>query len=331
VFTRAKTYARFTPPSFNYRIETTWGAPQRFTVDYSPQPPGPESGNTHRFTVAPGTGILDVRIDGGTNAATAETGNALGLMLYAPDGRTYNSGIALPILNAPRREIIVRHPLPGEWVAEVRGLRGLAAVPEASSPVGIAVPERIDGVVHQAAVTAADVPDIAGHAAEAQIREALLTRHVDILSDGGFHPDRTVSRFDFARQLTFNTAVRQSLADTPLFTDLGGGQRGIVESVTANGSTLRDHGFDVAGMMGPSSGRFNPAGTLRRVDLAVALVRALGLDAAAQARGADGYLQIALEKGLLQDVDGEPQPGGTVTRAQMAAAFAAFRAHFVAP
>lgn len=214
VFTRAKTYARFTPPSFTYRVDTKWGEAQRFTVSYVPQSPGPASSNTFRFTVRPGIGILDVRIDGGTTPATAETGNSLGLMLYAPDGASYNSGIALPILDAPRREVIVRYPLSGEWIAEVRGLRGLTAVP-ASSPVGVAAPERIDGLINQATVSAAPVTDVGGHPAEEQIRTALLTRQMDVLADGLFHPDAAVTRFDFARHLTFNTAVRQSLADAP--------------------------------------------------------------------------------------------------------------------
>ncbi len=367
VFRKTKAYGTFTRPAFNYPIDTTWGEAERFAVDFTPQPPGPTSSNTYRFSVEAGTGILDVRIDGGTNDATAETGNSLGLMLYAPDGTTYSAGIALPILDAPRREVIVRYPMAGEWVAEVRGLRGLTlAGLSPSSPVGLAVPERVDGLIYRATVDAAPVGDIAGHPAEALISNALLTRQMDVLSDGLFHPDSKVTRADFAEHLTFDTPVRQTRPDAAVFTDVAGTTRYIAESVTAKGSNLRDFGFESDGMMSPASGRFNPSGSLKRIDLAVALVRALGLDAQAKALAgtmvtatvngqsivlADndqiplalrGYVQIALDRQILQafyaleqgPLDFQPtltarvKPSDPTTRAFMAVAFAHYREQF---
>ena len=368
VFKRSKPYGTFVTPAFNYRIDTAWGPAQNFTVNYTPQAPGPGSTNTFRFAVDPGVGIIDVRIDYGTNAATAETGNSLGLMLYAPDGTTYSAGITLPILDAPRREVIVRNPQPGEWVAEVRGLRGLNLPPvNPTSPVGLGVPERVDGVIFRATLSAAPVPDIAGHAAEAQIRQALLTRQVDVQADGLFHPEWAVSRAEFAEHLTFNTAVRQSLADTPRFSDVTGRMAAIAEAVTANGSTLRDWSFAPAGMMSAASGTFNPWGLVTRLDIAVALVRALGLDDQAKAASPvvtanyngqvvpvsdvdqiplalRGYVQIALDKQILQafftmeqgPFDFQPtlkarvKPQELTTRAFLAIAFDSFRRHFAA-
>jgi serine protease AprX len=370
VFKRSKPYGTFVTPAFNYRIDTAWGPAQSFTVNYTPQAPGPDSTNTFRFTVDPGIGIVDVRIDYGNNAATEQTGNSLGLMLYAPDGTTYSAGISLPILNAPRREVIVRNPQPGQWVAEVRALRGivLAAGASPTSPVGLGVPERVDGTIFRATLTAAPVGDIAGHPAEAQIRNALLTRQMDVQADGLFHPEWAVSRAEFAEHLTFNTAVRQSLADTPRFSDVTGRMAAIAEAVTANGSTLRDWNFAPAGMMSSAPGAFNPWALVTRLDLAVALVRALGLDDQAKAAAgtvvtasyngqaiplADldqiplelrGYVQLALDKQILQafftleqgPFDFQPtlkarvKPQDTTTRAFLAFAFDSYRRHFAA-
>ena len=369
VFKRSKPYGAFSAPAFNYRIDTAWGPAQNFTVNYSPQTPGPDSTNTFRFTVDPGVGIIDVRIDYGTTPVTAETGNSLGLMLYGPDGATYSAGITLPALDAPRREVIVRNPLPGQWIAEVRGLRGLNLPPvNPTSPVGLGVPERVDGVIFRATLNAAPVADIAGHAAEPQIRNALLTRQMDVQADGLFHPEWAVSRAEFAEHLTFNTAVRQSLADTPRFGDVTGRMAAIAEAVTASGSTLRDLTFAPAGMMSASPGAFNPWGLVNRLDIAVALVRALGLDDQAKAAAgaivtanyngqaipiADldqiplalrGYVQLALDKQILQayftleqgPFDFQPtlkarvKPQELTTRAFLAFAFDSFRRRFAA-
>jgi serine protease AprX len=253
-------------------------------------------------------------------------------------------------------------------VAEVRGLRGLAAVSAASSPVGIAVPERVDGIIKQAVVTVENPSDIAGHAAEAQIRGALRNRMMDTFADNTFRPDANVTRGDFARLLAFNTPLRQSLQPTPKFTDVAGDLAAIAEAVTAKGSTLRDWDFTVDGMMSASGATFNPAGTAIRLDIAVALVRALGLDAEARAKAgtnvtvtsngqtlvladnADipaalrGYVQIALDKQLLQafytleqgPFDFQPtlkarvKPNDPTTRAFMAFALDNFRKRFVA-
>jgi len=261
----------------------------------------------------------------------------------------------------------VRNPLPGQWVAEVRGLRGLTAAP-VTSPVGLGVAERVDGVIFRATLAPAAVSDIAGHPAEAQIRNALLTRQMDVYGDGLFHPEWNVTRADFAELLTFNTAVRQSLADTPRFNDVSGRLVAIVEAVTANGSTLRDWNFAPAGMMSPSSGAFNPWGMVTRLDLAVALVRALGLDDQAKAAAgtvvtanyngqliplADldqiplalrGHVQLALDKQILQafftmeqgPFDFQPtlkarvKPQELTTRAFLAFAFDSYRRHFAA-
>jgi serine protease AprX len=367
VFNRDKPYGTFVTPAFTYAVTTKWGQPEAFTIEYAPQEPGPNSSNTSRFTVSPGVDIIDVRIDFGNTDATSQ-GNSLGLMLYAPDGTSYSAGIALPILDAPRREVIVRNPLAGEWMAEVRGLRGLVLVDgvDTSSPVGVGVPETVNGVIQRAKLSAAPVADVTGHAAEAEITSALLNRQMDVLAGGLFHPDDAVTRRDFARHLMLNTALRQSL-DGHTFGDASPQLSPIAQAVAANGSTLRDWNFAPPPLM-PASGEFHGLDPVTRIDVAVALVRALGADAAAQALAGStvtasvngqavpladndaippamrGYVQVALDRGLLQaffameqgPYDLQPvltarfKPADGLTRAMLAFSLDSFRRNFVA-
>ncbi len=372
VFNRSRSYGAFVTPNFNTDITVTYDANvEQFSVDFVPQPPGRNSTNTYPFTVEPGLGILDVRIDFGTNAVTDESGNSLGLLLYPPGCAAiecaYNSGLTLPALDSPRRQVVVKNPAPGDWVAEVRGLRGLTAVP-VTSPVGIAIPERVDGRIKRALVTIEEPADIQGHAGEQQIRGALANRMMDTFADNTFQPDALVTRGDFARLLALNTPLRQSLGASPKFNDVSGDLAAIAEAVTAKGSTLRDWNFTPEGMMSASGSTFNPAGLASRLDLAVALVRALGLDAEAKAKAGSnvtvnfggqtlvltdnadiplplrGYVQIALDKQLLQafftleqgPFDFQPtlkarvRPNDPATRAFMAFALDHFRRRFVA-
>lgn len=331
VFNRSKAYGSYLNPKFNTDRTVTYGEPQTFTVNYMPQQPGPQASNTntYRFTVDPGKGILDVRIDYGE---TTTQGNTLGMALYPPGCTTagqsdpstvppcaYANSPTLPGIDPGRRETIVKNPAPGEWVVEVRGLRGLAAAP-VSSPVGLAVPERVDGLIKQAVVTMEEPSDIQGNAAEQDIRSALSNRRMDTFADNTFRPDAQVTRDDFARTLALNVPLRQSLASTAKFTDVTADLEPIAEAITSNGSTLRDWNFTPQGLMSASGSTFNPTGTVSRLDLAVAFVRALGLDNEAKAKAGTlvtyngqeviddaqiplalrGYVQYAIDKGFLE-------------------------------
>ena len=323
VLHRDKAYGTYLDPTFNVPLTFTWGPATTFAIDYTPQEPGPTSTNTYPFTVPAGQGWLFVAIDFGTNLVTDELGNSMGLQLYAPDGRIYSSGLTLPVLDSPTRQVAVKFPVAGEWIAEVRGLRGLAAVP-LSSPVGIAVPGTVNGLVKTADATLGPVPDIAGHAAEAEITHALLNRQMDVLDDGLFHPDADVTRGDFARHLSFDTPLRQTLAAAAPFSDVTAELSPIAEAVTTKGSTLRDFDFAPAGMVGATAPQFWPDAPIRRLGVVVALVRALGLDAEAKAKAGStvtvtygsqtlpladnadipsalrGYVQLALDRQILQ-------------------------------
>lgn len=371
VFNRAKKYGTYTATldtqKFNAKYTVSGPTPQKFHVDYSPAAtPGAGSPNALNFTVQPGMSVLDVFATIDTALQDGE-GNTVGLLLTAPNGSKYSSGIALPILDAPSREVVVKNPLAGQWLLEVRGVRGLAAAPNFSLPTsGAAAPGPVDGTITQQKFTLAPIADIQGHPAQAEIESVLKNRMMDTFADGTFHPDANVIRADFAKMLVLNTALRQSLGATPKFSDVTGTLAAIAEAVTADGSTLRDYTFTPQGMIKAGSTTFNPTGLVSRLDLAVALVRALGLDDQAKALAgtnvtanysgqsivladnADipaelrGYVQLAINKQILQvfytteqgPFDFQPtlkarvKPNANNTRAFMAYALDNYRKHF---
>ncbi len=369
VFNRSKSYGTFSEPAFNAQFTVGGPAPEAFVIDYSPAAlPGPGSANSKRFTVQEGMSVLDVFASFDTAAGTGD-GNTIALLLTDPTGAKHSSGIAIPILDGNTRQILVKNPVAGEWLLEVRGVRGLAAAPNASLPTsGAAAPGPVTGTITQQQFTLSPVADIQGHPAQAQIESALKNRLMDTSSDGLFHPDSTVLRGDFARLLALNTPVRQTVNSTPKFSDISGDLLAIAESVTAAGSTLRDYTFTPAGMISSAGASFNPAQPVTRLDLAVALVRALGLDSEAKAKAGSqvtvtlngqtmtladnasiplalrGYVQYALDKGILQayfaleqgPFDFQPvlkarvKPTETTTRAFLAFALDNYRRHYVA-
>lgn len=374
VFNRSRSYGQFFSHAFNSQFTVSGPAPEHAHIDYSPAAlPGPASSNAHSFTVQPGMSLLDIFATFDTALEDGD-GNTIGLVATAPDGTKYGSGIALPILDSPSREIVVKNPQAGGWYVEVRGVRGLAAAPNVSLPTsGAAAPGPVELTLTQQLFTLSPVGDIAGHPAQAQIESVLKNRMMDTFSDGTFRPDSTVTRDDLAQLLYLNTPLRQSLASAPKFFDVSGNSAAIAEAVTAKGSTLRDwytaeNSSAPAGMMSAVGSTFNPTGSTSRLDLAVALVRALGNDAAAKAKAGTnvtvsysgqtivvednldipaamrGYVQIALDKGILQArfsvtqgpfdplpvIHARVTPNDPNTRAATAFALDHYRQHFVA-
>jgi serine protease AprX len=355
VVNRNKAYGVVNNPSFNAGLTVAPLLPhETFEIDfdYVEETTQPAPTNAYPFDVAPGVGLLHVRVDFGTTAITAETGNVFFLILRDPDGNDIDSGASLPVLDSPRREILLKNPKPGRWVAWISAGYLGGVVPAT-------VPERVNGLIKRYSVTLDPVPDIAGHAAEGAIITALASRLMDTFPDGTFRPDTNVTRADFARVLALTTPVRQSVGASPRFSDVSGEIGLIAEAVTANGSTLRDWDFTPAGMMSAGS-TFNPDAAITRLDVAVAFVKAIGLDAVAKAAANTvvtsggqaltdneqipaalrGYVQIALDRGLLEAFPAEVrqiapgqfevlpgprfEPATLVTRATLASKIATF-------
>ncbi|MGA9769108.1 MAG: S8 family serine peptidase [Blastocatellia bacterium] len=380
VFNRTKSYGTLFNHNFNASFTVSGPAPTLQHLDYSPLAlPGPASANARTFTVQAGMSVLDIfaTFD---NALTTGDGNTIGLLVTDPTGATYSSGIALPILDGNTREVVVKNPVAGNWVVEARGVRGLATAPNASLPTsGLALPGPVDITITQQQFTLAPIADIQRHAAQAQIESVLKNRMMDTFTDGTFRPDANVTREDFVLHLYLNTAMRQSLGATPKFTDIPDQAAAIgeapttntaamAEAATANGSTLRDFNFAPSGMMSANGSSFNPSGNTSRLDLAVALVRALGLDSEAKAKAGSavtvtsngqtlmltdnasipaalrGYVQLALDRGILQayftmeqgpfdlfpTLKARVKPSDPFTRAWLAYALDHYRQHFVA-
>jgi len=371
VFNPSKRYGANNNFSYNFNAKYTVGgpAPEQVHIDYSPAAlPGADSTNAHSFNVEPGMSVLDVFATFDTALEDGE-GNTIGLLVFDPNGTSYSSGIALPVLDAPSREVVVKNPVAGQWHVEVRGVRGLAAAPQVSLPTsGAAAPGPVDIKITQQQFTLAPIGDIQGHPAQAQIETVLKNRQMDTFADGTFRPDAPVTRDDFARLLYLNTPLRQSPSATQKYGDVTPDLAPIAEAVTANGSTLRDWDFGPAGMVAASGSAFNPTANVTRLETAVALVRALGFDAEAKAKAGSvvtanyngqaialadnaeipsalrGYVQLALDKGLLQafysleqgPFDFQPtmkarvKANDATTRAFTAYALDNFRQHFVA-
>jgi serine protease AprX len=259
---------------------------------------------------------------------------------------------------------VVQNPEAGTWTLEVRGARGLTAAPQASSPTQAAAPGPVDGDITQTRFILPVIADIQGHPQQAAIEAALKSRLIDTFADGTFRPDSIVTREDLARSLALNTTLRQTLGVMPKFADVSGDLRLFAEYASARGSTNRDFDFTPTGMIATSGSSFNPSASVNRLDLAVALVKALGHDAEARALANTtvtsngtalsdnaqipgslrGYVQIAIDKGLFEAFPAEVretapgqftvipgprfEPATTISRAALAGKLSTYRTLF---
>lgn len=353
VFNRSRVYKNFQDINFNTKFGEERPAAQSFHIDFNPAVSGTTSTNAKTFTVDQGMNVLDVFANADTAAEDGE-GNIVGIKLTSPSGVGYSSAIEIPVIGGTAREVVVQNPEAGTWTIEVKGARSLAAAPQASSPVQAAAPGPVDGTVSQIKYILPTIADIQGNAAQANIETAIKSRLIDTLANGTFQPNAVVTREDFARTLLLNTPLRQSVGATAKFTDVSGDLKFIAESLTAKGSTLRDFDFTPNALLSASGTTFNPTGTVSRLDMAVAFVRALGHDAEARALANStvtfeskplsdnaqipanlrGYVQIAINNGLFEAYPAEVrnlgngqfqvlpgprfEPSGTMTRAALA-------------
>ncbi len=363
VFNRSKNYHNFQNVNFNAAFGEERPAAQNFHIDFNPANSGATSTNAATFNVETGINVLDVSAVVDT-ALEEGTGNLVGIRITAPDGTPYSTAIDFPVIGSNRREITVQNPQPGTWTLEVRGARGLTAAEGVSSPIQLAAPGPVDGTVTQVRYILPSIADVSGHPMQAQIEAAIKSRLIDTYADGTFKPDQIVTRADLASSLILNTSVRQSLGAAPKFIDAGGDFRNIAEALTAKGSTLRDYDFAPNGLISFSGSAFNPNGTVNRLDLAVAFVRALGHDAEARALANStvtfngtplsdnsqipaslrGYVQIAINNNLFEAFPAEVrnlgngqfevlpgprfEPNTTITRATLAGKLVAYRQLF---
>ena len=363
VFNRSKPYRNIQDAMYNAVFDTEHPPLQNFHIDFSPEVSGPTSANARAFTVEPDINVLDVFATVDT-IADEGTGNLVGMRITSPSGASFSTAIDFPVIGSDKRQIVVQDPEPGTWTLEIRGARGLTAAQQVSSPIQIAAPGPVDGNITQTRFILPVIPDIQGHPEQAAIEAALKSRLIDTFADGTFRPNAMVTREDLARSLALNTSLRQSLGLNPRFSDVAADLRLFAEYTTARGSTNRDFDFTPTGMIAASGTSFNPDAPVNRLDLAVALVKALGHDAAARALANTtitsngtplidntqipgslrGYVQIAIDKGLFEVFPAEVreiapgqfmvvpgprfEPATTISRASLARKLSAYRALF---
>jgi serine protease AprX len=361
VFNRNKAYTSRQEATFNAVMTRDNIAAQNFHIDFDPTVNGTASTNARPFTVEPNVSVLKARA---TVDLVSEPGatNVVGLRLWAPDGTVYSPTFALNSTSNVR-EGVVNDPIPGTWYVEARGTRGTSAAP-VTSPQQVAPPGPVDGTITQTRYVLPTIADIQGHPLQTAIETAIRRRLIDTYADGTFRPNSTVTREEVARSLSLNTNLRQTLGATPKFSDVSGDLLGIAEAITARGSTIRDYDFVSTGMMSFSATSFNPTGAVNRLDLAVALVKALGHDAEARALANTtvtsggtalsdnaqipgslrGYAQVAINLGLFEAFPAEVrqiapgqfivvpgprfEPTTTVTRGTLAAKLNTYRSLF---
>ncbi len=353
-------YAPLGRTSWNASVAITHDPAQTLQVDYAPTAtPGPDSTNARPFTVAAGVSVLEVTMEY-ARSLEASLGNILILRLYAPDGTTYSdAGSVVFVIEDARRYLRIVNPLPGTWIAEARGARGLAAAPQATSPVALAAPDDVlftIGRTHYA-LGSGTANDVANDPYAAAIRTALLFRYMDTAANGNFQPATNVTRLEFARTMADNAPLRQATGE-PALSDVSATYQPLARATVAAGATLRHWNFAVDGLLASSGGQFKPNTNLTRLDAAIALVRALGYDA--QARALDGtvvtaknsagqsvavadlldipadkrgYAQLALDKGFVTPkfaAFGAPvfAKDGTVNRSELAYGIVSFRDFF---
>jgi len=147
-------------------------------------------------------------------------------------------------------------------------------------------------------------------------------------TSGDFAGSAPATRLEVARAVMLGGGARvpQYLPDTPSFSDEPGDGAIFIESVVNS---------PFGNLMGTSGTLFNPQGQIDRAMVAVALVKALGLDQDAQAASlinpglADwnlipaatrGYISIAVSRNLMCASLGYFRPAESITRLDLAAA-----------
>ncbi|GGD01794.1 hypothetical protein GCM10007216_35670 [Thalassobacillus devorans] len=347
--------AAFSDKSYGSTVNMnrTFHAEVNTTVDYDPftieYDPLNLSDNSYVFEVEERADEVTARIN--AKGLLEETGNTVNLLLEAPDGTTYSSGVSVLFPLYTDRTVQVTDPIPGTWKVRLEGLQGT-----------LSLPEKIKGeLAIKSAAGYSGLNDINGHSGEAAIKMAVSERLIDSFNDNTYKPDQPLERIELAKFLVMGAGVVQSLpAEGDFnFRDVKADNQPFAEAVTATGAALLDKLQVYNGVMLPGdNGKFSGKQAVSRAELAYSLVQSLGLQEEAEQREegpltvmyngeripvvdeADvpaelkGYVQLALDLNMLNayfsvnqgDYDLEPaveaafKPDETVTRADYAVA-----------
>jgi len=304
--------------SFNSNAEFS-ETTEDFTVQYDPT--GLTS-TQHTFHIPEGLRALVA--NAGVHGLLDQTGNPVAVVLTAPDGTEYSSGIATLFTFARDRSVTVINPMPGEWNVEIRGIRGvIVAGITVLLPLQAGIPENVEGELRFIHIDKFDgLRDIKGHPAEDAIILAVLDRLVDGNKSGNFSPNRHLRRIELGEYAMMGQAVRQFFPTdgSQTFSDVSGDEALIAESVTNRGASFRDRFHQQRGVILPEDpNTFGRKKKVARYQFAYSLVQSWGLEEVAKAleddpvtvefngeripiddqdeipEGFRGYVQLALE------------------------------------
>jgi serine protease AprX len=275
----------------------------------------PQTGHETFLNVPEGALLASVQIAWGPIYST----NDLGLALSDPGGvrRASANQLNLPGLTGKRERVAIKSPAPGRWRAGVTNTLGL-----------FGTPQQFSGVLEVTRAEYASLKDLDNLSAAARDEVYQNLRSFVMWPLGSsFRPEFGVTRADLAMTLVLGARVPQYAPGRPTYADVPDRTTMLfVESAQAapGGALFTDV---------TPGGRFRPDSMVDRLTAAVALVRAAGLGAEAEARagalltvadagaipsGLRGYVAVALERGLLTAGGGLFHPKRTLTRLELA-------------
>jgi serine protease AprX len=312
------------PGGFNANATVTESPEVRhFSIPFMPAPRG-QTGFAE-FDLGPEVAVVTARWQQPTGSPCT-----CAVLLIDPDGKSYGSAIALPLLSpivsaaAPGK--------PGRWTVTMRGIGGVSGV--AVDPLqltnGVAGPGTANVTVRTYVTEGfTGLNDIADHPMRGIIEFAASNRLADSLANGEFKPNKKIDRIEAAEYLVSGFGIRQrlDLSGSALFTDLRNNDSAsevFAQMATARGALLFDLNHDAKPVLlvDRSSGMFRAKADMERQELAYALIQSLGLQEMAEAftgsvtapyEGARivlsdedrirpelrGYVQLALDLGIL--------------------------------
>jgi serine protease AprX len=279
----------------------------------------PGSVHTTNLSVPAGALLASVRIAWGPTLSL----NDLGLSLLDPSGvkRAESNELNLPGLTGKRESVIIQQPAAGTWRAQVRHTIGLLGTAQSFA-----------GALETTHVEYAPLSDLQGLSTTAREEIYQTLRSFVLMPLGSrFRPSFSVSRYDLATALVQGGRVPQYMAGQARFTDVRDAlTRLMVESAQA--APVGPLFYDAM-----PGNRFRPDDRVDRLTAVIALVRAAGLRAEADAKAGAvlpftdaslipsqyrGYVAVALARGLWVADGATFRPASALTRAELAHAMA---------
>lgn len=260
----------------------------------------PAASSTFTFTVGDNAQITDFTV------AWGEAANLLTVRVTAPNGTvTTTNANLLGAVYGTQTSIALNKPQKGTYKVEVLGALGTV----------LGLPDTVNFSHRTYYGTFSGMNDIAGHAYEGAIRTAVEKRLIDSADATNFQPNALITKGDLARWIASDFEIRQNLTQPLPYTDVPATLAPYVSALTAQAAPMRDVFWTGGNVLsGSTATTFGTQESVNRAALAVALVKAFGLDDLAQQNmttatdfaddasipaSARGYVVVATQKGLL--------------------------------